>query len=82
MSASFPRWRRHIPGRTAGLADKEVTLLSPVRREASLFCGAHRPGRGRGRAMFLLFSNRLGCLPSLLLSIAVTVVLLFLFGVL
>jgi hypothetical protein len=32
--------------------------------------------------MFFLFSNRLGCLPSLLLSIAVSVVLLFLFGVL
>jgi hypothetical protein len=32
--------------------------------------------------MFLFFSNRLGCLPSLLLSIVVTVVLLLLFGVL
>jgi hypothetical protein len=31
--------------------------------------------------MFFLFSNRLGCLPSLLLSLAVTVVLLFVFGV-
>jgi hypothetical protein len=32
--------------------------------------------------MFLFFSNRLGCLPSLLLSIVVTVVLLLLLGVL
>ena len=32
--------------------------------------------------MFFFFSNTLGCLPSLLLSIGVTVVLLLLFGVL
>lgn len=32
--------------------------------------------------MFFFFSNTLGCLPSLLLSIAVTVVLLLLLGVL
>ena len=32
--------------------------------------------------MFFFFSNTLGCLPSLLLSIAVTAVLLLLFGVL
>ncbi len=32
--------------------------------------------------MFLFFSNRLGCLPSLLLSAAVTVVLLLVFRVL
>lgn len=32
--------------------------------------------------MFLFFSNRLGCLPSLLLSIVITVVLLVLTGVL
>jgi hypothetical protein len=32
--------------------------------------------------MFLFFSNRLGCLGSLLLSVAITVVLLLLFGVL
>lgn len=32
--------------------------------------------------MFLFFSNGLGCLPSLLLSIVVTVVLLLLLGVL
>ena len=37
---------------------------------------------GRGRSMFFFFSNRLGCLPSLLLSIGVTVVLLLLLGVL
>jgi hypothetical protein len=32
--------------------------------------------------MFLFFSNRLGCLGSILLSLAVTVVLLLLFGLL
>lgn len=32
--------------------------------------------------MFFFFSNRLGCLPSLLLSVVVTVVLLLLLGVL
>ena len=32
--------------------------------------------------MFLFFSNRLGCLPSLLLSVAVSLLLLFLLGVL
>lgn len=31
--------------------------------------------------MFFFFSNRLGCLPSLLLSVVVSVVLLFLLGV-
>jgi hypothetical protein len=32
--------------------------------------------------MFFLFSNRLGCLPSLLISVGLTLVLLFLTGVL
>ncbi len=32
--------------------------------------------------MFFFFSNRLGCLPSLLLSVAVSLLLLFLLGVL
>ncbi len=31
--------------------------------------------------MFFFFSNRLGCLPSLLLSVGVSLLLLFLFGV-
>jgi hypothetical protein len=31
--------------------------------------------------MFFFFSNRLGCLPSLLLSVGVTLLLLFVFGV-
>ena len=31
--------------------------------------------------MFLFFSNRLGCLPSLLLSAIVTIILLLAFGV-
>jgi hypothetical protein len=32
--------------------------------------------------MFFFFSNRLGCLGSLLLSAVVTIVLLFMFGML
>jgi hypothetical protein len=32
--------------------------------------------------MFVFFSNRMGCLPSLMLSLVVTLVLLFLTGVL
>jgi hypothetical protein len=32
--------------------------------------------------MFLFFSNKLGCLGSILVSAAITVVLLFIFGVL
>jgi hypothetical protein len=32
--------------------------------------------------MFFLFSNRLGCLPSLLISVGLTLLLLFLTGVL
>ncbi len=32
--------------------------------------------------MFFLFSNRLGCLGSLLISAVITVVLLFMFGML
>jgi hypothetical protein len=37
---------------------------------------------GHRRAVFFLFSNRLGCLGSLLLSAALTLVLLFVFDVL
>ncbi len=37
--------------------------------------------RGHRAGMFLFFSNRLGCLPSLLLSLGVTLLLLFLLGV-
>jgi hypothetical protein len=32
--------------------------------------------------MFLFFSNKLGCLGSILVSLAITLVLLFIFGVL
>jgi hypothetical protein len=32
--------------------------------------------------MFFLFSNRVGCLGSLLISIAITAALLFMFGLL
>ncbi len=39
------------------------------------------PGQGIPSRMFFFFSNRLGCLPSLLLSLVVTGVLLLLLGV-
>jgi hypothetical protein len=35
-----------------------------------------------GGTVFLFFSNRMGCLPSLLLSVGITVLLLFLTGIL
>ncbi|WP_254920401.1 hypothetical protein [Blastococcus mobilis] len=38
--------------------------------------------RGNGEAVFFLFSNRLGCLGSLLLSAVLTLVLLAVFDVL
>ena len=37
-----------------------------------------RPGKGYGPDMFLFFSNRLGCGGSLLLSLAVTAILILL----
>ncbi len=40
-----------------------------------------RAGDGQPAGMFFFFSNRLGCLPSLLLSVGVSLLLLFLFGV-
>ena len=40
-----------------------------------------RGRRGYGAPVFLFFSNRLGCLGSLLLSAAVTLVLLVILGV-
>jgi hypothetical protein len=39
------------------------------------------PGGGYGRRVFLFFSNRLGCFGSLLVSAAVTLVLLLILGV-
>lgn len=38
--------------------------------------------RGQTTGMFFFFSNRMGCLPSLLLSVVVTAILLFVTGVL
>jgi hypothetical protein len=45
-------------------------------RRSFLFRNGHRT------TMFFLFSNRLGCLGSLLLSAVVTVILLLIFNVL
>lgn len=42
----------------------------------------NRRPAGQGGDVFFFFSNRLGCLPSILLSLAVTAVLLLLLGVL
>ena len=44
--------------------------------------GVQRRGWGTPRGMFVFFSNRLGCMGSLLVSAAVTLVLLLLLGVL
>ncbi|MCW2701194.1 MAG: hypothetical protein JWQ45_2729 [Blastococcus sp.] len=41
-----------------------------------------RRPRGHRWAMFFLFSNRLGCLGSLMVSAILTVILLLIFGVL
>jgi hypothetical protein len=41
-----------------------------------------RPVRGHRWAMFFLFSNRLGCLGSLMVSAILTAILLVIFGVL
>jgi hypothetical protein len=38
-------------------------------------------GNGQARPMFLFFSNRLGCFGSLLISAAITLVLLLLLNV-
>jgi hypothetical protein len=41
----------------------------------------HGPPSSVARSMFFLFSNRLGCFGSLLLSAVVTIALLFLLGI-
>ena len=61
--------------------------LNPALATVHLAAHTARPSRGRcapdgfgyPTAMFFFFSNRLGCLGSLLLSAAVTVVLLLIF---
>lgn len=52
-----------------------VTGVAPGRR-------SERPGGGYPADVFFLFSSRLGCLGSLLLSAVLTLVLLLLFDVL
>jgi hypothetical protein len=64
-------------------------IVSRAAAPAGAF-GAGRAGEGASRQaltppedrVFLFFSNRLGCLGSLALSVGVTVVLLFLLGAL
>lgn len=41
-------------------------------------CVRHAEGKGRG--MFLFFSNRLGCLGSILISVVLTLILLAVCG--
>ena len=65
---------RARPARPPGLhsAPGRVCPISQVSPAAS----------GHTGQVFFFFSNRLGCLPSILLSLAVTAVLLLLLGVL
>ncbi|HWL36168.1 MAG TPA: hypothetical protein VNQ77_08225 [Frankiaceae bacterium] len=63
-----------MPGQHERRQDHEIRRY---RRGVSIHAG-----RGRYHLVFLFFSNRLGCLGSLALSVGVTLVLLFLMGVL
>jgi hypothetical protein len=60
----------HPAGRAGRAGGGEHTRLTFVRAPL-----------GQGAGMFFFFSNRLGCLGSLLLSAALTVVLLLVLGV-
>ena len=44
--------------------------------------GVPTPATGHGSEVFLFFSNRLGCLGSLLISVIATLILLAILGVL
>lgn len=50
-------------------------------RRSGASCGLQARRRGYRSAVFVFFSNRLGCGGSLLLSLAVTLLLLLLMGV-
>jgi hypothetical protein len=51
-------------------------------REQSDVVACDRNSATRKTSMFFFFSNRLGCLGSIVVSLAATIFLLFLFGIL
>jgi hypothetical protein len=57
---------------------KRRTVASGVPRAG----GISRPRRGQPVPMFFFFSNRLGCLGSIMISLVITGILLLLLGVL
>jgi hypothetical protein len=61
-----PRISKKVPGQRAGVIKG---VLGPTDNQD-------------GHSMFFFFSNRFGCLGSLLISAAVTIALLFMFGML
>jgi hypothetical protein len=60
--------------------DRQV-LQTEVERTLRVFIIAAQR-RGTRQSMFFFFSNRLGCLGSIVVSVAATILLLFLFGLL
>lgn len=55
-----------------------VSATQPMLREASGYGEGSSDAASPGDAMFLFFSNRLGCLGSLALSVVLTVILILL----
>ena len=69
---------------TLATSDVPSCAIHPRNERRDVFVAADKRSRVRTQGngeMFFFFSNRLGCLGSLLLSAAVTVVLLLIFGV-
>jgi hypothetical protein len=69
-------WAGPLPFSLTARQAADVGLHGPISRGGTLRGSARWLGD-----MFFLFSNRLGCLGSLLLSAVVTIALLFLLGV-
>ncbi len=55
-----------------------VSATQPMLREASGYGEGSSDAASHGDVMFLFFSNRLGCLGSLALSVVLTVLLILL----
>jgi hypothetical protein len=72
------RCRATVVARTDGCGIEGWAMLQATRSEA-VRCNLIRSLK---TSMFFLFSNRLGCFGSILVSVAVTLVILFLFGIL
>ncbi|MFP5219685.1 MAG: hypothetical protein ACLGIG_08105 [Actinomycetes bacterium] len=64
------------------LAPAGATVRRARPRPVCATSPAEPPASGHTAPVFFFFSNRLGCLPSILLSLAVTALLLLLLGVL